>query len=152
MDKVKRYIKINKILQSVFYSDHLMSFQAKMSITAAVLFTEFPKLIFCGFYTMNKGKYLEIGPYQGKVLACTKINLGHGVCGTVAKNKQTIIVDDVTTYSNYISCDSKTRSEIVVPIIKNNQLIAVIDIDSPKTGYFDQTDKKYLEKISDLFI
>ena len=101
---------------------------------------------------MHKRKYLEIGPYQGKILACTKINIGQGVCGTVAKNKQTIIVDDVITYSNYISCDPRTRSEIVVPIIRNNDLIAVIDIDSTKIGYFDQTDKRYLEKISLLII
>ena len=152
MDKIKLYKRIYKTLQSIFDCDYSMSFQAKMSITSAVLFMEFPELIFCGFYTMCNKKYLEIGPYQGKVLACTKINIGQGVCGTVAKNKRTLLVDDVTTHSNYISCDPKTRSEVVVPVIKNDDLIAVIDIDSAIKGYFDQTDKNYLEKIAKILI
>ncbi len=152
MDKKKIYKKIILSIKSIFDSDNSISFQAKMAITNALIIMEFPNLIFCGFYVMNNKNYLEIGPYQGKILACTKIKIGQGVCGSVASNKKTLIVNDVTTYSNYISCDPKTRSEIVVPIIKENKLLAVLDIDSEAVGNFNKIDKLYLEKIAHLLV
>ena len=86
-----------------------------------------------------------------KILPCTNIKYGAGVCGTSALKKQTIIVNNVLEYENYISCDSDTKSEIVVPIFNKKKLIAVLDIDSNKRNDFDKIDKENLEKISTLF-
>ena len=145
------YKQVYKTLRSLFYSNPPLSFQAKMSLSSSVLAFQFENWIFCGFYvSCNKNK-LEIGPYQGKVLPCTNIKYGSGVCGTSAQKKRTIIVNNVLEYANYISCDSDTKSEIVVPIFNKRKLIAVLDIDSNKKNDFDNTDKECLEKISTLF-
>ena len=88
---------------------------------------------------------------KGKILPCTNIKYGNGVCGTSAQSKQTITVNDVSKYTNYISCDSETKSEIVVPIFNEKELIAVLDIDSIKRNDFNLIDKQNLEKISTLF-
>ena len=117
-----------------------------MSLMAAILHSEFKHWLFCGFYVKTKPALLEIGPYQGHVLACSHIKFGKGVCGNVAKEERTIIVDNVLEFPGYISCDPKTRSEIVVPVFHNGQLIAVLDIDSPNLSDFDETDGAFLEK------
>ena len=114
--KKSKYKKIYKTLKSVFNTNPPISFQAKMSLSASVLACQFDNWIFCGFYVSCKKRELEIGPYQGKILPCTNIKYGAGVCGTTALKKQTIIVNDVAKHANYISCDSDTKSEIVVPI------------------------------------
>ena len=88
--------------------------------------------------------------YQGNLLPCTHIRIGRGVCGTSLKEKKTIIVNDVREYDNYISCDSETLSEIVIPIFRGDDIIAVLDIDSPIIKDFDQIDKTYLEKLSSM--
>tara|TARA_B100000989_G_scaffold211936_1_gene160937 strand:- start:4941 stop:5405 length:465 start_codon:yes stop_codon:yes gene_type:complete len=145
------YKDIYNTIESLFDSSAPLSFQAKMSLTASILAYQFKNWIFCGFYVSNGDRNLEIGPYQGKVLPCTNINYGAGVCGTSAMKKQTIIVKNVYEYANYISCDSDTKSEIVVPIFNKKKLIAVLDIDSNKINDFDKIDKENLEKISTLF-
>ncbi len=98
-----------------------------------------------GFYLVNKGR-LEVGPFIG-LPACTKIELNKGVCGTSWAKKETLIVDDVHKFEGHIACDSASNSEIVVPIIKNDKVLGVLDIDSPKYSNFDETDKKYLNMI-----
>ena len=145
------YKKIYKTLKSLFNSDPPLSFQAKMSLSASVLAYQFENWIFCGFYVNYNKRNLGIGPYQGKILPCTNIKYGAGVCGTSALKKQTIIVNNVLEYENYISCDSDTKSEIVVPIFNKKKLVAVLDIDSNKKNDFDKIDKENLEKISTLF-
>ena len=145
------YKDIYNTIESLFDSSAPLSFQAKMSLTASILACQFKNWVFCGFYVSNGDRNLEIGPYQGKVLPCTNINYGAGVCGTSAMKKQTIIVKNVYEYANYISCDSDTKSEIVVPIFNKKKLIAVLDIDSNKINDFDKIDKENLEKISTLF-
>ena len=149
--KKKAYQNIYKILESLFSSNPPLSFHAKMSLSASVLTSKFENWIFCGFYVSCDDKYLEIGPYQGKILPCTRIKYGNGVCGTSALNKQTITVKDIFKYPNYISCDSDTKSEIVVPIFNEDKLVAVLDIDSDKKNDFNKTDEQNLEKISTLF-
>ena len=149
--KKRAYQNIYKILESLFNSNPPLSFQAKMSLAASVLACQFENWIFCGFYVSCNNKYLEIGPYQGKILPCTNIKYGAGVCGTSALKQQTIIVNNVLEYANYISCDSDTKSEIVVPIFNKKKLVAVLDIDSNKKNDFDKIDKENLEKISTLF-
>ena len=98
-----------------------------------------------GFYLV-KNNELVLGPFQGPV-ACTRIQKGRGVCGSSWQQAQTLIVPDVTKFPGHISCSSLSVSEIVVPIIRNNEVIAVLDVDSEKPALFDETDKKYLEEI-----
>lgn len=103
-----------------------------------------------GFYRVV-GQELVLGPFQGPV-ACTRIAFGRGVCGTSWKEKRTIVVDDVEQFKGHIACSSASKSEIVVPIFCNNDVVAVLDIDSEKLATFDDTDKKYLEKIATLYL
>ena len=98
-----------------------------------------------GFYLFD-GSKLYLGPFQGKV-ACTQIEIGEGVCGTSAKEQKTIIVHDVDKFPGHIACDSGSKSEIVVPIIKNKKLYGVLDVDSYQYNAFNDTDKIFLEEI-----
>lgn len=102
----------------------------------------------CGFYLVN-GNTLYLGPFQGEV-ACTTIECGKGVCGTSFKNKETIIVDDVSKFEGHIACSTKSKSEIVVPIIKNNEVKGVIDIDSPLLSRFTNKEKDFLTKVASI--
>ena len=97
-----------------------------------------------GFYLFN-GTALYLGPFQGKV-ACVDITLDRGVCGLAARSKKTVVVPDVHQFSGHIACDEGSNSEIVVPMIKNNQLIGVLDIDSYSLSRFDAVDQTFLEK------
>ena len=98
-----------------------------------------------GFYLV-KNEELVLGPFQGPV-ACTRIKKGRGVCGTSWQQAQTIIVPDVEKFPGHIACSSLSVSEIVVPIIRNNTVIGVLDVDSEKENWFDETDQRYLEEI-----
>ncbi len=98
-----------------------------------------------GFY-MVKGDDLVLGPFQGPV-ACTRIRKGRGVCGTAWQNAVTLIVPDVTKFPGHIACSSLSKSEIVVPVIRNEQVVAVLDADSEWPGHFDEEDQRYLEEI-----
>ncbi len=101
-----------------------------------------------GFYLVHD-KELVLGPFQGPV-ACTRIGFGKGVCGTSWKEQRTIIVPDVEEFPGHIACSSLSRSEIVVPIKQNNQVIGVIDIDSEHLNTFDETDANQLEKLAEM--
>ena len=147
MKKIDKYEKVLVNFDLIFSGELELSIQSKMSLMAALLHKEFSHWTFCGFYIIKSSKVLEIGPYQGNILPCTHIRVGNGVCGTSVEKRKTIIVDDVREHDNYISCDSNTLSEIVVPIFVKNKIVAVIDIDSPIIGDFDHIDKDYLEKI-----
>ena len=146
MDREPRYQNILKTAKSTL-DDYSMDEIGKMTVMAAILKMEFSEWIFCGFYRVIKPNLLEIGPYQGNILACSHIAFDHGVCGASASKKKTIIVDDVSTFPGYISCDDKTVSEIVVPVIKNDDLIAVLDIDGERVGEFNRIDQLFLEKL-----
>ena len=102
----------------------------------------------CGFYLLS-GDRLFLGPFQGEV-ACTIIPLDKGVCGYAARNKKAVIVDDVNKFEGHIACSSLSKSEIVVPIIRDDQVKAVIDIDSPIFNRFTNEDKDLLEEIADV--
>ena len=101
-----------------------------------------------GFYLV-KGEELVLGPFQGPV-ACTRIALGKGVCGAAWKESKVLIVPDVDAFPGHIACSSASRSEIVIPIIRNNEVLAVLDVDSADLDQFDETDEKYLSQILDL--
>ena len=107
-----------------------------------------PNINWCGFYLLS-GDRLFLGPFQGEV-ACTIIPLDKGVCGYAAKNQKTVIVDNVNEFPGHIACSSLSKSEIVVPIIKDNEVKAVIDIDAPIFNRFTQEDASLLEEIADV--
>ena len=117
---------------------------ANLSNASALLKISFPNTVFAGFYLYD-GNELILGPFQGGV-SCVRIPLGKGVCGESAASRQTVIVGDVKTYPNYISCDSSARSEIVVPMVKDGQLLGVLDLDSSLADDYDEMDQKYLEE------
>ena len=117
---------------------------ANLSNASALLKISFPNTVFAGFYLFN-GNELILGPFQGGV-SCVRIALGKGVCGESAASRQTVIVGDVKTYPNYISCDSSARSEIVVPMVKEGRLLGILDLDSSLVDDYDELDQKYLEE------
>lgn len=106
--------------------------------------------LWVGFYLVKESQ-LVLAPFQGPV-ACTRIKKGKGVCGTSWEKAETILVPDVEQFPGHIACSSKSRSEIVVPVIRNEKVMAVLDVDSEHLSEFDETDKKYLEEIVDLII
>ena len=99
-----------------------------------------------GFYTVDSEQELVLGPFQGPV-ACTRIRKGRGVCGSSWLQAATLIVPDVEQFPGHIACSSVSKSEIVVPVIKSGQVVAVLDVDSELLNQFDETDKQYLEEI-----
>jgi L-methionine (R)-S-oxide reductase len=105
---------------------------------SALLYEALPDLNWAGFYFLQ-GRELVLGPFQGKV-ACVRIALGRGVCGTAAERRETVIVQDVHAFPGHIACDAASRSEIVVPLLQNGQLLGVLDLDSPRLARFDQED------------
>ena len=123
---------------------------ANLSNASALLKTSFPNTVFAGFYLFD-GNELILGPFQGGV-SCVRIALGKGVCGESAASRQTVIVGDVKTYPNYISCDSSARSEIVVPMVKEGRLLGVLDLDSSLVDDYDDLDLKYLEEFVSILL
>lgn len=120
---------------------------ARMANLAALLHHGFG-FWWTGFYRVAEGDVLVLGPFQGP-LACTRIRLGRGVCGTAWAENRTVVVPDVSKFPGHIACSSESRSEIVVPVRERGRIVAVLDIDSRELGTFDGTDAKWLEKIAD---
>ena len=120
---------------------------ANMANVAALIQETF-RFWWTGFYRVVDNQ-LVLGPFQGPV-ACTRIGFGKGVCGTSWKEKRTIVVEDVEQFPGHIACSSESRSEIVVPLIKQGEVVGVLDIDSEKLATFDATDKEWLEQIAEV--
>ena len=122
---------------------------ASMATVAAMLAAAFDSFYWTGFYMVdaNRPNELVIGPYQG-TLGCLRIAFGRGVCGAAAAARQTMVVADVEAFPDHITCDSRSRSEIVIPVFDaKGELIAVLDVDSTEVANFDQEDKVGLEAI-----
>ncbi len=120
---------------------------SNLANSAAVLF-EMNNINWSGFYIAD-GETLFLGPFQGKP-ACTKIPFGKGVCGTAALRRETVTVDDVDLFPGHIACSAESRSEIVVPVLKDGKVAAVIDIDAPVLSRFGDEEKTELENIAHL--
>ena len=120
---------------------------ANMANVAALIQESF-HFWWTGFYRVI-GEQLVLGPFQGPV-ACTRIGFGKGVCGTSWKERKTLVVEDVEQFPGHIACSSESKSEIVVPLIKQGEVIGVLDIDSERLATFDQTDKEWLEQIAEV--
>ncbi len=116
-----------------------------LATAAAALKAHLPNVNWVGFYLWQEGE-LRLGPFQG-LPACLRIPLGRGVCGTAAQTRQTVTVDDVDQFPGHIACDSRSKSEIVIPIVIQNRLLGVLDIDSPQLKRFDSADAQGLEKL-----
>ena len=118
---------------------------ANLANTSAVLNQALRDINWVGFYLMENGK-LVLGPFQGKT-ACIEIRVGKGVCGNAVQKNETMRVEDVVEFPGHIACDAASRSEIVVPIRKNGEVVGVLDIDSPIVGRFDEKDQAGLEAV-----
>lgn len=112
----------------------------------ALLHDTLPYFFWVGFYIVRNGQ-LDLGPFQGPV-ACYTINKGKGACGTAWEKAETIVVPDVEQFPGHIACSSKSQSEIVVPIKKNDEVVAVLDVDSTELNTFSEEDKEGLEKVA----
>lgn len=123
---------------------------ANLSNASALLAQFLDRINWVGFYLFD-GKELVLGPFQG-LPACVRIPLGKGICGVAASERTTHRVANVDTFPGHIACDAASKSEIVIPIVKNGELIGVLDIDSPETDRFNETDQLYLERFTETLI
>ena len=123
---------------------------ANAANTAALLYHSMPDVNWVGFY-LFKSNELVLGPFQGKP-ACVRIPLGKGVCGTAAERRQSIVVPDVNAFPGHIACDSASRSELVVPLVRHGALLGVLDLDSPMLGRFDETDRAGCESLVRIYM
>ncbi len=117
---------------------------------SALIYELLPDLNWAGFYFM-RGSELVLGPFQGKV-ACVRIAVGRGVCGTAAERKESVVVPDVLAFPGHIACDSASRSELVVPLIRNGTILGVLDLDSPHPNRFDEDDREGCEKLVRIYL
>ena len=145
--KDKRYAELLPQLQALIDTEE--NAIANMANFCAALKETF-NWFWIGFYLVN-GNELILGPFQGPV-ACTRIAKGKGVCGTAWEQEKTILVKDVAAFPGHIACSALSKSEIVVPLIKNGAVIGVLDIDSTELATFDQLDQTQLEKICQWFV
>jgi GAF domain-containing protein len=123
---------------------------ANMANLSALLFTSLENVNWAGFYLIDTPEELVLGPFQGNP-ACIRIPVGKGVCGTAAQTLETQLVEDVHAFAGHIACDAASNSEIVVPVFKNGEIFAVLDIDSPLHSRFDVSDQTGLEQIVKIF-
>ena len=146
-DKAERYAEVEAEILAVL--DGEPNRTARMATVAAMLADAFPVFFWTGFYVVDETKLEElvVGPYQG-TLGCLRIPFGRGVCGAAAKTRQTQVVEDVHAFPGHIACDSRSASEIVVPVLDAaGELIAVLDVDVTETAAFDAVDAEALERL-----
>ena len=146
--KTELYASLEAQLRSLLEGER--DFVANLANFASLLFHSLPDLNWSGFYLL-KERDLVLGPFQGKP-ACIRIPMGEGVCGTAAARRETILVDNVHEFPGHIACDSASNSEIVVPLVKGNTLVGVLDLDSPLPSRFDSEDARGLNELVTIFI
>jgi GAF domain-containing protein len=117
---------------------------------SALIYQFLPDLNWAGFYFMRRGE-LVLGPFQGKT-ACVRIAVGRGVCGTAVERRESIVVPDVHAFPGHIACDSASRSELVVPLVKDGRVLGVLDLDSPNPNRFDDEDREGCETLVQIFL
>ncbi len=146
--KPELYAKLLLQLRSLVADER--DFIANAANLSSLLYHSMPDLNWAGFY-FHKNDELVLGPFQGQP-ACVRIAIGKGVCGTAAQQRQTILVDSVHDFPGHIACDSASNSEIVVPMIKDDHLIGVLDLDSPSVGRFDEEDARGLNELVEVLV
>jgi GAF domain-containing protein len=142
-EKPTLYAGLEKQLRALLVGER--DFIANAANTAALLYHTLPDVNWVGFYRLV-GDELVLGPFQGRS-ACVRIPLGKGVCGTAAARRETVLVPNVHEFPGHIACDSASNSEIVVPLLKDGQLLGVLDLDSPMLRRFDAVDRTGLENL-----
>lgn len=144
-NKVQKYEQLLPQIQALIEGERNQI--ANLSNISAALKQTF-NFWWVGFYLVE-GQELVLGPFQGPI-ACSRIQYGKGVCGTAFAQKKTVLVPDVDHFPGHIACSADSRSEIVVPVIKNDQVLMVIDVDSSTINDFDAADQQYLEKLAEM--
>ena len=143
-DQAAGYRELEKQLAALLHGERDLI--ANCANAAALLWQTLPDLNWAGFYRLVNDQ-LVLGPFQGKP-ACVRIALGKGVCGTAAATRKTVLVPDVEKFPGHIACDVASRSEIVVPLLRDGKLLGVLDLDSPKLNRFDAADQAGLENFA----
>jgi len=142
------YAELARDLRALLDGEH--DLVANAANTAALIFDALPDLNWAGFYLYKSGE-LVLGPFQGKP-ACVRIAMGKGVCGTAAARRETVLVEDVHAFPGHIACDAASNSEIVIPLVRGNDLLGVLDLDSPKLRRFGADDQRGLETLARIFL
>lgn len=124
---------------------------ANAANTSALLFHAMPDLNWVGFYFLHSENELVLGPFQGKP-ACVRIAVGRGVCGTAVERRAPVLVEDVHAFPGHIACDADSRSELVVPLVREGAVFGVLDLDSPTAGRFDEDDRAGIEAIAAIYV
>ncbi|MCL6570186.1 MAG: GAF domain-containing protein [Bacillus sp. (in: Bacteria)] len=145
----KNYELVKKQLQALIHDEKNQI--ANLSNATALLNQFLDRINWVGFYLLDTNQELVLGPFQG-LPACIRIPVGKGVCGLSALKMETIRVEDVNQFPGHIACDAATQSEIVLPLLKGDQLIGVLDIDSPEKNRFDELDQQKLEEFVAILI
>ncbi len=140
--KPEFYAAFNRQLEAVLHGER--DWVCNLAQMSALLMQTLPDLNWAGFYLLKNGE-LVLGPFQGKV-ACVRIALGKGVCGTAAARRESVVVANVHDFPGHIACDSASNSEVVVPLLHRGQLLGVLDLDSPTLNRFDAEDARGLEQ------
>jgi len=148
-DKVALYRELAQQLEGLLGGER--DAIANAANTAALLFTSLPDLNWAGFYFLRSPDELVLGPFQGKP-ACMRIAVGRGVCGTAVEQRRPMLVEDVHAFADHIACDAASRSELVVPLIRDNSVLGVIDLDSPMLARFDLDDQRGIEAIAAIYV
>ena len=143
VSKISAYEKLSSELTALIGNQ--TDFLANISNFAALLFNTLPSLNWAGFYLL-RGTDLVLGPFQGKP-ACSCIAMGDGVCGTAALQRAAVVVPDVHAFPGHIVCDEASQSEMVLPVFKDGRLVGVLDLDSPLSGRFDETDRDSIQQL-----
>lgn len=147
-NKSSFYKELGDQVSSLLHAEHDLT--ANAANFCALLYHSMPDVNWVGFYFLKEGE-LVVGPFQGKP-ACVRIALGKGVCGIAAIKRETLMVPDVNRFAGHIFCDGGSRSEIVLPLIRKDALLGVLDIDSPRLARFDEEDRINLERLSAVFL
>ena len=146
--KPEFYAALNRQVAAIL--DGERDWICNLANTSALLMQALPDLNWAGFYLL-KGDELVLGPFQGKI-ACMRIKVGKGVCGTAAAQRESVVVRNVHDFPGHIACDSASNAEIVVPLVMQNKVIGVLDIDSPTVNRFDAFDLAGIEKLAATFL
>lgn len=148
LTKTELYDELKRQTESLLHGE--TDAVANAANLSSLLYYALPQVNWVGFYFHRNGE-LIVGPFQGKP-ACVHIEIGKGVCGTAAAKRQAIVVDNVHDFPGHIACDSASNSEIVLPLVVQDRLVGVLDIDSPEFNRFDTIDRQGLEAIAEIFL
>ncbi|MCX8996056.1 GAF domain-containing protein [Rhizobiaceae bacterium BDR2-2] len=148
-DKAAFYRELTAQLGGLLHGER--DFIANAANFSALVFDLVPDLNWAGFYFLRQENELVLGPFQGKV-ACVRIPVGKGVCGSAAAERKTQLVPDVHAFPGHIACDAASRSELVMPLVKDGKVLGVLDLDSPLPGRFDAEDQAGFEALAALYV